>query len=78
MVGNQQCFDRLRGAEVPGRAAIQLPEDLKDEVEAMRIRLANSTGRVPVNHEVIRAVMQVGAVHYDETLAALIRIRSAE
>ena len=63
---------------MPGRSPVQLPEDLRADVEALRIRLAASTGKVPANHEVIRAVMKVASPRYDETLAALIQIRETE
>ena len=61
-----------------GRSTVQLPDATKDQVEALRIRLAQSIGKVPANHEVIGAVLVVGNARYDETLAALIQIRETE
>jgi hypothetical protein len=70
---------KVRGVNsMPGRSPVQLPDELKADLEAFRIKLAGDTGRIPANHEVIRAAMTVADAHYRETITALTKAREAE
>jgi hypothetical protein len=50
---------------------VQLPANVFTELTALKIRVANSTGEIPVNGPIIAFALKCAGEHFDELIAAL-------
>jgi hypothetical protein len=50
---------------------VQLPLDVHADMNALKIRIAGSSGKIPSNGDVVRCAIRVSSAHYDELLSAL-------
>ena len=57
---------------------VQLPEPVFRELNALKIRIANSTGSIPVNGDIIRFALKLANERYDELVTELTKEPESE